>query len=422
MNQGRTTAAIFDFGGVLMRTVDPVPRAELDARFALGPGGAAEIVFRHPLWEEAQTGRVGEAEFWADIGRRVGLEGAAVDEFRRLFWSGDRLDEELLALVRHLRRSGYRMGLLSNGPASLRNYLDDLGVGELFDVVVVSACEGVMKPDPAIYRLALERLGARPERTIFIDDLPPNVTGAESLGIQGVVFEGTTPLRKTLLEAGVCLPERVVRPVAGLRAILFDWGGVIGGLPDDELVSSIEHRLGLQAGELAEALWGKAWRLLSIGMIDEQQYKEHVAAAAQLAGPAQLDEINEELYGADRLHTQVVDAVRSLRGRYDLALVTNTWAGQADYIRERLHLDVEAEFDVYVNSAWVGMRKPDPAIFRLALSELDAEPDEAVLVDDLQRNLDSARQLGIHTVQFLDPETSLPELEALLGHKIASHR
>ena len=76
------------------------------------------------------------------------------------------------------------------------------------------------------------------------------------------------------------------------------------------------------------------------------------------------------------------------------------------------------EFDVYVNSAYVGLRKPDPAIFHLVLERLGVAPQQAVFLDDNLRNVDSARELGIHTVQFVDPETSLAELEALLGHPI----
>ena len=111
-------------------------------------------------------------------------------------------------------------------------------------------------------------------------------------------------------------------------------------------------------------------------------------------------------------------AVRALQDRYQLALLTNASSGQASRVRERFGFDVHAEFDVYVNSALVGLRKPDPAIFHLTLERLDVEPQQAVFLDDMLRNVDSARELGIHTVQFVDPTTSLAELEALLGHSV----
>ncbi|NIO70115.1 MAG: hypothetical protein GTN71_14090, partial [Anaerolineae bacterium] len=58
-------AVVFDFGGVLMRTVNPVPRRELEQRLGLPPGGASEVVFGNPLWDEFQLGRISSAEFWA---------------------------------------------------------------------------------------------------------------------------------------------------------------------------------------------------------------------------------------------------------------------------------------------------------------------------------------------------------------------
>ena len=112
-------------------------------------------------------------------------------------------------------------------------------------------------------------------------------------------------------------------------------------------------------------------------------------------------------------------AVRGLRSRYKVALLSNAWPDQYDVVREKFGLDVCDEFDVYVNSADVGLRKPDPAIFHLTLERLGIAPQQAVFLDDLLHNVDSARELGIHAVQFVDPATSLAELEMLLGHATA---
>ncbi len=113
-------AIIFDFGGVLMRTVNPVSRHDLEQRFELPPGGASKLVFGSPLWDEAQLGRISSAEFWADVSQRLGLNTEELAEFRQAFWAGDRLDEELVVLTRHLRDTGYHTALLSNAPTGLR--------------------------------------------------------------------------------------------------------------------------------------------------------------------------------------------------------------------------------------------------------------------------------------------------------------
>jgi epoxide hydrolase-like predicted phosphatase len=206
---------IFDYGGVLMRTADPTPRRELEQQLGLPPGGASKLVFESLLWDEVQLGRIGGAEFWADVGQRLGVDAQDLAEFRRAFWTGDRLDEELVALIRHLRDAGYRTVLLSNAPASLPRHLERLGIADAFDVIVVSGCEGLMKPDPAIFELALERLGVRAEEAVFVDDFRVNVAAAWRVGLHAVRFRGLTPLRRRLRELGILVPDRILEPLPG---------------------------------------------------------------------------------------------------------------------------------------------------------------------------------------------------------------
>jgi len=91
MTDDKIRAVIFDYGGVLMRSADPTPRRELEQRFGLPPGGASEAVSESPLWDDARLGRISDAEFWADVGQRLGLDTEATAEFRRAFRAGDRL-------------------------------------------------------------------------------------------------------------------------------------------------------------------------------------------------------------------------------------------------------------------------------------------------------------------------------------------
>ena len=143
---------------------------------------------------------------------------------------------------------------------------------------------------------------------------------------------------------------------------------------------------------------------------------QHVADRLGLPDAEAALHFVRRFYAGDRFNPKVAAAARALRGRYQIALLTNTLPGQDKLIRERFGLDVYSEFDVYVNSACVGLRKPDPAIFHLTLDQLGVAPQQAIFLDDSLRNVDSARELGIHTIQFVDPATSLAELEALLGH------
>ena len=414
MTGDKIRAAIFDYGGVLMRTVNPLPRRELDQRFGLAPGGAGRLVFESPLWDEVQLGRTSEAEFWADVGRRLELSAGDLAEFRRAFWAGDRLDEELVALVRHLRGAGYRTALLSNAPAGLRQHVEQLGIADAFDDVVVSGCEGLIKPDPALFERTLARLGVPAGAAVFVDDFRVNVAAAAQVGLRATRFRGLAPLREWLRGLGVPVTDPVLAPLTGVRAVIFDWGGVMEGLPDDGHVAGWERRLALAPGTLSEVLWGEAWRQLSVGASTEDDYVQSIGERLGFPDAETARHFLEDFYAGDRFNPQVVAAARALRDRYKVALLSNASPGQDDRIREQFGIDVYAEFDAYVNSAYAGLRKPDPAIFQRMLDQLGVTPEQAVLVDDMLRNVDAARELGIHTVQFVDPATSLAELEALL--------
>jgi putative hydrolase of the HAD superfamily len=415
-------AVIFDFGGVLMRTVNPLPRRELEHRFGLPPGGADKLVFESPRRDDVRLGRISNAAIWDDVGRRLELDAESLAEFRQTFWAGSRLDEELVALIRHLHDAGYRTALLSNAPDDLAQSVEQLGISSAFDVIVISGCEGLAKPDPAIFQLALERLGVPAEGAVFVDDLRVNVAAARQVGLHATRFQGLSPLRRWLRGLGVPVPDPVPNPLPDVRAVIFDWGGVMEASPDDAHITAWERRLGLEADMLPEALWGEVWRQLSVGAITNDDYVQRIAGQLGLPDAEAAGRFIKEFYAGDRLNPDVIAAVRALRGRYKVALLTNASPGQDDHVRERLGIDVHTEFDVYVNSAHVGLRKPDPAIFHLTLDRLGVAPQQAIFLDDLLRNVDSARALGIHTVQFVDPATSLAELEALLDTRLADLR
>jgi 2-haloacid dehalogenase len=109
-----------------------------------------------------------------------------------------------VALLDELRSRGRRVAALSNFSAESWPWaaarFPFLG---WFEGVVISGEVGVAKPDPAIYRIAIERLALEPERTLFVDDMPVNVEAARACGIEAVVFEGPGKLRKDLEARGL---------------------------------------------------------------------------------------------------------------------------------------------------------------------------------------------------------------------------
>ena len=192
-------------------------------------------------------------------------------------------------------------------------------------------------------------------------------------------------------------------------------------LPDGAYIADWERRLALAPHTLPAALWwGDAWRQLSVGAITNEDYARHISHQLGLPDERAAVRFLEEFFADERFNPEVAAAVRALQGRYQVALLTNNFPGADEVIHDKLGFDVHAEFDVCVNSAEVGLRKPDPAIFHLVLEQLDVKPQQAILLDDVLRNVDSARELGIHTLQFVHPAISLAELELMLGHPIGT--
>lgn len=185
-------AIIFDFGGVLVRTRSQALRSCWEQRLGLAPGEASEIVFGGESGTAAQHGHITDETHWGWIARRLDLAPAELAAFRRDFFAEDILDTALLAYVDRLRSAGYHLGLLSNMADNARTLFGDkYGILSHFDSVTISSEEGIMKPDPAIFEIALARAGVAPAETVFVDDFVANVEGARRAGLLGIHFRNT---------------------------------------------------------------------------------------------------------------------------------------------------------------------------------------------------------------------------------------
>ena len=198
-------AIIFDFGGVLVRTRSQERRVEWEQRLGLGRGEAEQLVFGGESGTAAQQGRITDEAHWGWLGKLLGLNTQSLDEFRNAFFEDDVLDAELVAYIARLRAAGYHLGLLSNASDIARKVFGEkYGILPHFDSVTISSEEGVMKPDPEIFRIALDRAGVEPSEAVFIDDVPGNVQAARSIGMQGIDFRS---------------PEQVIDELAALTGV-----------------------------------------------------------------------------------------------------------------------------------------------------------------------------------------------------------
>ena len=179
---------LFDLGGVLVRTESQEPRTQLEAELGLAPGQASEIVFGGKSGRAVQLGLITDEAHWRHIQERLGMSPAELARFRTEFFASDRVDMQLVEYIDRLR-SVFTIGLLSNAATTLRQLLDEpYRLAPHFDHITISAEEGVMKPDPRIFRIALERAAAAFEETVFVDDFIENVEGARQLGMAAIHF------------------------------------------------------------------------------------------------------------------------------------------------------------------------------------------------------------------------------------------
>lgn len=204
---GAKRAVVFDFGGVLVRTADYTPRHAWDDRLGLPRGSVERVVHSSDAWRQAQLGQIAPAQYWAQVAAELRLDAPHLAQFRRDYFSGDRLDTGLVAFIEALRAGGHAVGLLSNDTLDLRERLRALGIAALFDPLLISAGLGAMKPDPAAYRALLDALRRPPDEVIFVDDLPANVAGAQALGIHAVRYTAGMDLRAALAPLLIAKPH-----------------------------------------------------------------------------------------------------------------------------------------------------------------------------------------------------------------------
>ncbi len=206
-------AVIFDYGMVL--SGPPAPKAHAALMRITGlPAEKLDPLYwadRHAFDEGKLTGEA----YWRDILHQAGLalSPSAVTEL--MDWDARMwmtLNPAMLAWQGALKASGFLTAILSNIGDSVQQAMErEIKWLTRFDVLVWSYQLRMAKPDPAIYRYTLEKLGTHPEETLFIDDRQENIETAKALGMKAQLFTTVDQLRADLiaqaLDKGLPLPE-----------------------------------------------------------------------------------------------------------------------------------------------------------------------------------------------------------------------
>jgi HAD superfamily hydrolase (TIGR01509 family) len=169
-------AIFFDFFGVLAAPFySPIIRQRISET------GQLEWVKKI---DSLDLGSLSESDFVKELSKQVGLPESAVSQGPA---GAPQINQELFDFIQSELQGKYTLGLLTNAPRSL---IDRLAAERLqhFDIVIVSSDVHLVKPDPRIFELAIQRAGCQPSDILFIDDGERNVTAAQEAGLQGLVY------------------------------------------------------------------------------------------------------------------------------------------------------------------------------------------------------------------------------------------
>lgn len=197
---------IFDWGAVLID--DPAPLLLSMFCRALGVPTDAFLAAMKRHAEPFQKGNCSESAFWQAMCADLAVPTPSLPSlwgsvFREVYLP----KKAMWDLARSLKQHGYRIGLLSNTELPAVEFFH-ASQPHIFDAMIFSCCEHCRKPEPAIYRLALERLQAQPDQTLFIDDNPDYLRAAHSVGLHTLHFQTPPILFRALASLGIPAPTR----------------------------------------------------------------------------------------------------------------------------------------------------------------------------------------------------------------------
>ncbi|MBN1267039.1 MAG: HAD family phosphatase [Anaerolineales bacterium] len=193
---------IWDMGGVLLRTEDQSLRRTWEEKLGLQQGQLHDLIFGNDLSRQASIGKASQEDIWFWVQQKLSLTDQEMKDLRSDFFKYDLIDQDLMVYIRSLKQD-YTVGMITNAWPDIRFMLTSVWhVADAFESIIVSAEVGIVKPDAAIYHMALEALDTAPGEAVFIDDYIENIRGAEAVGMKGIHF---TDREKTIQQLNALL-------------------------------------------------------------------------------------------------------------------------------------------------------------------------------------------------------------------------
>lgn len=183
---------LFDFGGVILKT----PNIKWARRWLklFGFRDHPEIAEMLTNPNESQfvkdicLGKISEDEVWEIVSEKWPVKPEAVQRIRRRIFSKSKLNKKMIKFMVEVQHD-YKVAILSNAGDRTRQVIEEAyNLDRYLDEIIISAEEGVIKPDRRIYQIAMDRLMTEPEETLFLDDTLENVLAAREFGMHAFQF------------------------------------------------------------------------------------------------------------------------------------------------------------------------------------------------------------------------------------------
>jgi putative hydrolase of the HAD superfamily len=207
-----------------------------------------------------------------------------------------------------------------------------------------------------------------------------------------------------------------------IEGIVSDFGGVLTSALRDSFVGVLDasgvsfEELGMAMAALTEREGSNPLFELETGRLSEARFMGSLSdeLSARRGSRIELGGFGERYFRHLEPNQRMIEYMRELRDRgYKLAICTNNvreWEA-----RWRAMLPVDEIFDVVVDSAYVGTRKPEPRIYEVTLERLGTSPEATLFIDDVEINCQGARDLGLTAVHFRATDQAIEEIEAALA-------
>jgi putative hydrolase of the HAD superfamily len=199
-----------------------------------------------------------------------------------------------------------------------------------------------------------------------------------------------------------------------IKAVFFDLGGVILRTEYQAPRQHLAESFGMDYEEIERIVFGFGTNTsaaqATVGQITEEEHWANVMRMLK-RHPHDYERVRDEFFAGDVIDHKILDFLRSIKPKVKTGLISNAWSGLRNYIVRKKFDDA---FHRMVISAEVGVAKPNPKIFHIALEQLQVQANEAVFVDDFIENIKACEKVGMKGIHFKDTASAIEKIGAML--------